>query len=297
MKNRKGIILAGGNGTRLHPLTKIISKQLLPVYDKPMIFYPLTTLMSANIREILIITTPHDNAIFKKLLGNGSDLGINISYEIQEEPKGIAQSLIIAEKFIDQSPSALILGDNIFYGIGIENVLLAQSSIHNGASIFIYPVKDPSRYGVAEINENNLILNIEEKPIIPKSPYAVTGLYFFDKKAPEIAKKLIPSERGELEITDLNKVYLNNKELKCIKLDKNFTWLDSGTFESLREANNFVFEIQKKQQRLFGCPEEIAFLNGWIDEKILEKKIQKNQNSYGKFLKKIMGSDYESKIT
>ena len=274
MKNRKGIILAGGNGTRLHPLTKIISKQLLPVYDKPMIFYPLTTLMSANIREILIITTPHDNAIFKKLLGNGSDFGINISYKTQKKPEGIAQSLIIAEKFLDNSPSALILGDNIFHGNEINEALLKKDSADNGATIFLYRVDNPNRYGVAEISENKVI-DIDEKPKKPKSPYAVTGLYLYDNKAPQIAKTLLPSERGEFEITDLNKIYMHNNELNYVKLNINSTWLDSGTHESLFEASSFVFKMQQEEKCLLGCPEEIAFEKGWINKKKINNFIEK----------------------
>ena len=227
MSNRKGIILAGGNGTRLFPLTKVISKQLLPVYDKPMIFYPLTTLMYAGIREILIITTPHDQIFFQKLLGNGSNFGINITYEKQDKPEGIAQSLIIAEKFLNGSPSALILGDNIFYGNQLHEALLSKKHSESGAIIFIFPVRDPNRYGVAEISENNIVIGIEEKPIKPKSPFAVTGLYFYDSDASYYAKKLKPSKRGELEITDLNKIYIDKNQLECIKLDKNSIWLDS----------------------------------------------------------------------
>ncbi len=264
--NRKGIILAGGLGTRLHPITKVISKQLLPVYDKPMIYYPLATLMLANIQEILIITTPNDKELFIKLLGNGSDFGINISYKTQKKPEGIAQSLIIAENFLNNSPSALILGDNIFHGNEINEALLEKKSADNGATIFLYPVDNPNRYGVAEISENKVI-DIDEKPKKPKSPYAVTGLYLYDNKAPQIAKTLLPSERGELEITDLNKIYMYNNELNYVKLKKNSTWLDSGTHESLFEASSFVFKMQQKEKYLLGCPEEIALKKGWINKK------------------------------
>jgi len=274
MKKRKGIILAGGYGTRLYPLTKIISKQLLPVYDKPMIFYPLSTLMQANIQEILIITTPNDKELFIKLLGNGSDFGINISYKTQKKPEGIAQSLIIAEKFLDNSPSALILGDNIFHGNEINEALLKKDSADNGATIFLYRVDNPNRYGVAEISENKVI-DIDEKPKKPKSPYAVTGLYLYDNKAPQIAKTLLPSERGEFEITDLNKIYMHNNELNYVKLNINSTWLDSGTHESLFEASSFVFKMQQEEKCLLGCPEEIAFEKGWINKKKINNFIEK----------------------
>jgi len=274
MKKRKGIILAGGYGTRLYPLTKIISKQLLPVYDKPMIFYPLSTLMQANIQEILIITTPNDKELFIKLLGNGSDFGINISYKTQKKPEGIAQSLIIAEKFLDNSPSALILGDNIFHGNEISEALLKKDSADNGATIFLYRVDNPNRYGVAEISENKVI-DIDEKPKKPKSPYAVTGLYLYDNKAPQIAKTLLPSERGEFEITDLNKIYMHNNELNYVKLNINSTWLDSGTHESLFEASSFVFKMQQEEKCLLGCPEEIAFEKGWINKKKINNFIEK----------------------
>jgi len=274
MKKRKGIILAGGYGTRLYPLTKIISKQLLPVYDKPMIFYPLSTLMQANIQEILIITTPNDKELFIKLLGNGSDFGINISYKTQKKPEGIAQSLIIAEKFLDNSPSALILGDNIFHGNEISEALLKKDSADNGATIFLYRVDNPNRYGVAEISEN-MVIDIDEKPKKPKSPYAVTGLYLYDNKAPQIAKTLLPSERGEFEITDLNKIYMHNNELNYVKLNINSTWLDSGTHESLFEASSFVFKMQQEEKCLLGCPEEIAFEKGWINKKKINNFIEK----------------------
>ena len=286
--NRKGIILAGGQGTRLFPITKIISKQLLPVYDKPMIYYPLSTLMASGIKEILIITNPNDQYMFKKLLGNGNQWGIKISYENQESPAGIAQALIIAEKFLDKHPSALILGDNIFYNESIINLLSVDKYENNHATIFGYKVKNPNRYGVLEFDKNDKVLDIEEKPDNPKSSYVVTGLYLYDSKATELAKKLKPSKRGELEITDLNKIYLQNSELSLVKLDKSFIWFDSGTHSSLNDVSNFICNLQYKNNNIIACPEEIAYKKGWIDGKMVRKIIKENDNNLGNYLKKIL---------
>ncbi len=288
--NRKGIILAGGLGTRLYPITKIISKQLLPVYDKPMIYYPLATLMASGINEILIITNPCDQTMFKKLLGDGSQWGIHISYEKQEKPDGIAQALIIAEKFLDNHPSALILGDNIFVNKSIINLLSMDKYENNCATIFSYKVENPSRYGVVEFDKDNNILSIEEKPKNPKSSYVVTGLYLYDEKAPEMAKKLKPSKRGELEITDLNKMYLKNKKLKLVKLERSFIWFDSGTHDSLNEVSNLVSHLQSKNNIIIACPEEIALRKNWIDRYMLNKIIKENNNDLGEYLKKIIAS-------
>jgi len=286
--NRKGIILAGGQGTRLYPITKVVSKQLLPVYDKPMIYYPLVTLMTAGIKDILIITNPQDEKLFKKLLGDGSQWGIKICFKQQEKPRGIADALIIAEKFLDNHPSALILGDNIFYSSLTNDLLSVDNYKNNHATIFSYEVQNPSRYGVIEFDANNVILSIEEKPINPKSSFAVTGLYLYDSKAPDLCKKLKPSKRGELEITDLNNIYFNNGELSNVKLDKSFLWLDSGTHDSLIQASNFVCEAQKKHNTMIACPEEISYKKGWMDSDMLKLTIQENDNKLGKYLNKIL---------
>jgi len=286
--NRKGIILAGGQGTRLYPITKVVSKQLLPVYDKPMIYYPLVTLMTAGIKDILIITNPQDEKLFKKLLGDGSQWGIKICFKQQEKPRGIADALIIAEKFLDNHPSALILGDNIFYSSITNDLLSVDNYKNNHATIFSYEVQNPSRYGVIEFDANNVILSIEEKPINPKSSFAVTGLYLYDSKAPDLCKKLKPSKRGELEITDLNNIYFNNGELSNVKLDKSFLWLDSGTHDSLIQASNFVCEAQKKHNTMIACPEEISYKKGWMDSDMLKLTIQENDNKLGKYLNKIL---------
>ena len=285
---RKGIILAGGSGTRLYPVTHVTSKQLLPVYDKPMIYYPLTTLMLAGIREILIISTPHDLPMFESLLGDGSQWGIDLSYKEQPSPDGLAQALIIGETFIGDNATALILGDNIFYGHDINSLLHSASEREQGATIFVYHVKDPERYGVAEFDQNNQVKSLEEKPINPKSNFAVTGLYFYDNQAVELAKQLQPSKRGELEITDLNKKYLEGNQLYVERMDRGYAWLDTGTHESLLEAGQFVATIENRQGLKVACPEEIAFRKSWIGLKDLEDlaaPLIKNQ--YGHYLIKI----------
>lgn len=284
----KGIILAGGSGTRLFPITIPISKQLLPVYDKPMIYYPLSVLMLAGIREILIITTPHDSPGFKKLLGDGSQFGIHLEYTIQEHPNGLAEAFILGESFIDGDSVCLILGDNIFYGQGLGDKLRAAVERTDKATIFGYYVKDPERYGVAEIDKNQNVLSIEEKPKLPKSNYAVTGLYFYDSDVVEIAKNLKPSPRGELEITDVNKEYLKRNKLKLQLLGRGFAWLDTGTYDSLQEAGSFVEAIEKRQGLKISCLEEIAFLKGFIDRDGLLKQAEKLKNSqYGQYLLEI----------
>ncbi|MAD58621.1 MAG: glucose-1-phosphate thymidylyltransferase [Porticoccus sp.] len=282
---RKGIILAGGSGTRLYPVTHSISKQLLPVYDKPMIYYPLTTLMLAGIREILIITTPQDLKKFQELLLDGSQWGIKINYEEQQSPDGLAQAFIIAENFIGNDSSALILGDNIFYGNDMSLLFKSSSKKKQGATIFVYHVSDPSRYGVAEFNKNKQVISLEEKPIHPKSNFAVTGLYFYDNKAVEYAKNLKPSKRGELEITDLNKKYLDDGSLYVQNMDRGYAWLDTGTHESLLEAGQFISTIENRQGLKIACPEEVAFNNGWISKAFLEKLAQPLlKNQYGQYL-------------
>ena len=282
---RKGIILAGGSGTRLYPVTHVTSKQLLPVYDKPMIYYPLTTLMLAGIREILIISTPHDLPMFKSLLGDGSQWGIDLCYKEQPSPDGLAQALIIGETFIGDNATALILGDNIFYGHDINSLLHSASEREQGATIFVYHVKDPERYGVAEFDQNNQVKSLEEKPINPKSNFAVTGLYFYDNQAVELAKQLQPSKRGELEITDLNKKYLEGNQLYVEFMDRGYAWLDTGTHDSLLEAGQFISTIENRQGLKVACPEEIAFKKKWINEYDLEnlaRPLAKNQ--YGQYL-------------
>lgn len=277
--------MAGGSGTRLYPITNSISKQLLPVYDKPMIYYPITTLMLAGIKDILIISTPSDLGLFKNMLGDGSQWGVNFSYESQASPDGIAQALIIAENFLNNESSALVLGDNIFFGASMPERLDAASNFQEGAKVFAYHVNDPDRYGVVEFNSENKVLSLEEKPKSPKSNYVVTGLYFYDSEASEVAKSLKPSSRGELEITDVNNWYLENKTLEVELLDHGFAWLDTGTHESLHEAGSFIETIQKRQGLMVACPEEIAYKKKWINADSLESLAQPLlKSSYGKYL-------------
>lgn len=282
---RKGIILAGGSGTRLYPLTRVVSKQLLPVYDKPMIFYPLATLMQANIREILVITTPHEQGLFKQLLGDGSEWGIRLEYAVQPKPEGLAQALIIAEEFLDGCPSCLILGDNIFHGGGLRQVLDRAASREQGATVFGYWVKDPERYGVVDFDDQGQAVSIEEKPQQPRSNYAVTGLYFYDEKASAFARSLKPSGRNELEITDLNRMYLERGELAVERLGRGYAWLDTGTHESLQQASSFIETIESRQGLKVACPEEIAFMQGWIDEaRVRELAEPLRKSGYGEYL-------------
>lgn len=283
-KDRKGIILAGGTGSRLFPMTTVISKQLLPVYDKPMIFYPLSTLMLAGINEILIITTPNDLISFKSLLGNGEEIGVRIKYSTQQEPNGIAQAFLIGEEFISNSPVALILGDNIFYGQGISDIL-KNANKKTCSSIFAYRVADPERYGVVEFSKDLKARGIEEKPKKPKSNFAITGIYFYDKTAVEKAKTIKASNRGELEITDLNRLYLEEDSLNVEVFNRGIAWLDTGTVDSLHEASSFIRTIEHRQGYKIGCPEEISWRNGWIDDSQLEKIAKKNVKSgYGSYL-------------
>ncbi len=289
MNDRKGIILAGGTGSRLYPITNVISKQLLPVYDKPMIYYPLSTLMLAGIRNILIITCPEDRDLFYKLLGDGSQFGIKVNYEIQKRPEGIAQSIIIGKNFIKDSNVALILGDNIFHGDNLIKNLQNGFNHNVGASIFVYPVSDPERYGVVEFNKKGKVYSIEEKPKNPKSKFAITGLYFYDNTVIDKAEKLKPSNRGELEITDLNKLYMDEGELKVEKLSRGMTWLDTGTLDSLHEASSYIRSLEKRQGLKIGCPEEIAWRMGYINDKelnLLSENLLKS--GYGDYLKSIL---------
>ncbi|MDA7455183.1 glucose-1-phosphate thymidylyltransferase RfbA [Planktomarina temperata] len=285
MTKRKGIILAGGSGTRLYPLTIALSKQLFPIYDKPMIYYPLTVLMLAGIREIMIITTPQDQDQFKRLLGDGSQWGIRLEYKVQPSPDGLAQAFVLAEDFLDGAPSAMVLGDNIFFGHGLPKVLAAADVQTEGATVFGYHVSDPERYGVVDFDENGTVKTIIEKPAVPPSNYAVTGLYFVDGSAPERAKQVTPSERGELEITSLLKTYLNDGALRVEKMGRGYAWLDTGTHASLLDASNFVRTLTERQGLQVGSPDEVAFQCGWISaEQLRERAKVFEKNKYGQYL-------------
>ncbi|KFN45032.1 glucose-1-phosphate thymidylyltransferase RfbA [Arenimonas oryziterrae] len=282
---RKGIVLAGGSGTRLYPITQCISKQLLPVYDKPMIYYPLSVLMLAGIREVLIINTPHEQALFQRLLGDGSQWGMKIEYAVQPSPDGLAQAFLIGREFLAGAPSCLVLGDNIFHGQGLTELLQRADARTEGATVFGYWVKDPERYGVAEFDAAGRVIGLEEKPAKPKSQYAVTGLYFYDGRAPAFAAKLTPSPRGELEITDLNRAYLAEEALHLERLGRGYAWLDTGTHESLLQASNFIETIEARQGLRVCCPEEIALFNGWIDAAQLRELARPlAKNGYGEYL-------------
>ncbi|KTC04186.1 glucose-1-phosphate thymidylyltransferase RfbA [Pseudomonas syringae] len=286
---RKGIILAGGSGTRLHPATLAVSKQLLPVYDKPMIYYPLSTLLLAGIRDILIISTPQDTPRFSQLLGDGSQWGLNLTYAVQPSPDGLAQAFTIGADFIGNDASALVLGDNIFYGHDFQSLLLNASNRESGASVFAYHVQDPERYGVAEFDDSGRVLSLEEKPKVAKSNYAVTGLYFYDNQVVDLARQLKPSPRGELEITDLNTLYLEQKQLHVEIMGRGYAWLDTGTHDSLLEAGQYIATLERRQGLKVACPEEICYRAGWIDGAQLEKLAQPLiKNGYGQYLKNVL---------
>ena len=287
-KTRKGIILAGGIGSRLHPLTQVISKQLLPVFDKPMIYYPLSTLMLAGIKEIAIISTPLDLPKFKKLLGSGKQWGLKLTYLEQKKPNGIAEAFILAEKFIKDSPCCLILGDNIYHGNDFSKILKEADNDDENSTVFTYQVKDPERFGILNLDKKGKPAKIIEKPKSPKSNLAITGLYFFPKGVSSKAKKLKPSKRGELEISDLNQSYIKDKKLKVKILNRGFTWLDTGTFDSLLEASNFISLVQNRQNTIVACPEEIAFLNKWINKSDIKKAIKDMQSTYSEYLKNLI---------
>jgi glucose-1-phosphate thymidylyltransferase len=285
----KGIILAGGSGTRLYPITQSVSKQLLPVYDKPMVYYPLATLMLAGIRDVLVINTPHEQALFQRLLGDGSQWGLNITYAVQPSPDGLAQAFVIGKDFVDGQPSCLVLGDNIFYGVGLTERLKRASEREHGATVFGYWVRDPERYGVAEFDKAGKVIGLEEKPSQPKSNYAVTGLYFYDGRAADFAAGLKPSPRGELEITDLNRCYLDDGSLMLEQLGRGYAWLDTGTHDSLMEAGNYIQTIENRQGLKVCCPEEIAFHNGWIDaEQVLALAKPLAKSGYGEYLRHLV---------
>lgn len=289
----KGIVLAGGSGTRLYPLTKVTSKQLLPVYDKPMIYYPLSVLMRAGIKDILIISTPEDTPRFEALLQDGSAFGINLSYAVQPSPDGLAQAFIIGEKFINGDACSMVLGDNIFYGHGLDERLKLAAKREDGATVFGYYVEDPERFGIVEFDKNKRAISIEEKPEHPKSNYCVTGLYFYDKNVVDYAKSIKPSKRGELEITDLNRIYLEKGNLNVELLGRGYTWLDTGTHESLVEATNFVHTVETHEHRKIACLEEIAYVNGWITKDKMEEAARMySKNEYGKYIRDVLDGKY-----